>query len=360
MDNVIEQLLVTAGVDTHKDTHTVAALDGRGQLLGVSEFAATAKGYRKIQQWLEDFGQIDCIGIEGTGSYGAGLARYLTAAAIRVVEVSCPNRQLRRRRGKSDPVDAESAAHATLSGQALGTPKSQDGPVEAMRLVRVERRSAIKARTQAANQLHGILASAPESLRQRFRCRTVKAIVKTAAAFRITAPNESLDSTVRYVLKGLSRRWLQLNEEVGRLDKLLTEMVETVAPQLTAQVGIGTEVASALLVAVGDNPERLKNEASFAAMCGVSPVDASSGRQRRHRLNRGGNRDANRALWVIAFVRLRCDNRTKAYAEKRTQEGLSRLEITRCLKRYIARDLFKILRPMAGAQMKRGTLLKAA
>jgi transposase len=360
MANSVKQLLVTAGADTHRDTHTVAVLNSTGYLLGVEDFPATAQGYKQTQEWIEEFGKIDCIGIEGTGSYGAGLARYLTTDAVRVVEVSCPNRQLRRRRGKSDPVDAEAAARTALSGQALGTPKSQDGPIEGMRLVRVERRSAIKARTQAANQLHGTLASAPESLRQRFRCRTVKAIVKTAAAFRITDPNESLDSIVRYVLKGLARRWLQLDEEVGRLDKLLTAMVDAVAPQLTAQVGIGAEVASALLVAVGDNPERLRNEASFAAMCGVSPVDASSGRQRRHRLNRGGNRDANRALWVIAFVRLRCDERTKAYADKRTQQGLSRLEITRCLKRYIARDLFKLLRPTADAQLGRSALSKAA
>jgi transposase len=360
MQTVNEEIMITAGADTHKDTHTVAALDGTGRLLGVTEFAATAKGYKRVHRWLEGFGRINCIGIEGTGSYGAGLARALNAAGIRVVEVSCPNRQLRRRRGKSDPVDAESAARAALAGQALGTPKSQDGPIEAMRLVRVERRSAIKARTQAANQLHGTLASAPESLRQRFRGRTVKAVVKTASTFRISDPNDSLDSTMRYVLRGLARRWLLLDEEVGHLDKLLTKMVEAVAPQLTEKVGIGVEVASALLVAVGDNPERLRSEASFAALCGVSPVDASSGRQRRHRLNRGGNRDANRALWVIAFVRMRCDSRTKEYTEKRKQEGLSSLEITRCLKRYIARDLFKILRPLAVSQQKGSDLKKAA
>jgi transposase len=355
-----EEILITAGADTHKDTHTVAALDGTGRLLGVAEFAATAQGYRQVHRWLEEVGRIDCIGIEGTGSYGAGLARALSAAEVRVVEVSCPNRQLRRRRGKSDPVDAESAARTALAGQALGTPKSQDGPIEAMRLVRVERRSAIKARTQAANQLHGTLASAPESLRQRFSGRTVKTVVKTASTFRISDPNDSLDSTMRYVLRGLARRWLLLNEEVGRLDKLLAKMVDAVAPQLTSKVGIGAEVASALLVAVGDNPERLRSEASFAALCGVSPVDASSGRQRRHRLNRGGNRDANRALWVIAFVRMRCDSRTKEYTEKRRQEGLSSLEITRCLKRFIARDLFKVLRPLAVSQQTGSVLQKAA
>ena len=342
-----ERIIVTAGVDTHKDTHTVAALDSSGCLLGVSEFPATTIGYRLMRRWLEKFGEPGCIGVEGTGSYGAGLTRYLRAGGLRIVEVGRPDRQLRRRRGKSDPVDAEAAARAALSGQALGTPKSQDGPVERMRLLRVERRSAIKAPPQAANQLHGTLATAPETLRQRFRGRTVRAIVKGAAAFRVTDPIATLEATVRYVLRGLAQRWLALNGEVERLDKLLTQMVHDVAPELVAQTGIGTEVASALLVAVGDNPERLENEASFAALCGVSPVDASSGLQRRHRLNRGGNRDANRALWVIAFVRMRCDTRTKEYAAKRTQEGLSRLEILRCLKRYIARDLFKILRPLA-------------
>lgn len=340
-----EKTVVTAGVDTHKDTHAVAALDNNGRLLGVSEFSATAVGHRQLQRWLEEFGQVACIGVEGTGSYGAGLTRHLRAEGLQVLEVSCPNRQLRRRRGKSDPIDAEAAARAALSGQALGTPKSQDGPVEGMRLVRVERRSAIKARTQAANQLHGTISTAPEPLRQRLHGKTVRAIVKLAASFRVAEPSASLDATVRYVLRGLARRWLALNEEIKRLDKLLTRMVRSVAPELVAQVGVGTEVASALLVAVGDNPERLKNEASFAALCGVSPVDASSGRQRRHRLNRGGNRDANRALWVIAFVRMRCDARTKQYTARRTEEGLSQLEITRCLKRYIARDIFKMLRP---------------
>jgi transposase len=340
-----EKSMVTAGVDTHKDTHAVAALDNNGCLLGVSEFPATALGHRQLKRWLEGFGRVACIGVEGTGSYGAGLTRYLRAEGLQVLEVSCPNRQLRRRRGKSDSVDAEAAGRAALSGQALGTPKSQDGPVEGMRFVRVERRSAIKARTQAANQLHGTISTAPEPLRQRLRGQTVRAIVKVATSFRVAEPSASVDATVRYVLRGLARRWLALNEEVKRLDKLLTRMVHSVAPELVAQVGVGTEVASALLVAAGDNPERLENEASFAALCGVSPVDASSGRQCRHRLNRGGNRDANRALWVIAFVRMRCDARTKQYAARRTEEGLSKLEITRCLKRYIARDIFKMLRP---------------
>lgn len=335
---------ITAGVDTHKDTHTAAALNGTGQLLGISEFETTLAGYEAMTAWLESFGQVVAVGIEGTGSYGAGLTNHMRASGLNVLEVCRPNRQFRRRRGKSDPVDAEAAARAVLSGQALGIPKSQNGLVEGMRLLRIERKSAIKARTQAANQIHATVVAAPEALRQRLRGLTLKATIKLSAAFRVALDTTaSLTDTVRYVLRGLARRWKNLNDEVKALDRLLEAMVRTVAPELLDKTGIGAEVACTLLVAAGDNPERLKNEAAFAALCGVSPVDASSGRQHRHRLNRGGNRDANRALWVIAFVRMRCDPRTKEYVAKRTANGLSRMEILRCLKRYIAREVFKVL-----------------
>jgi len=284
------------------------------------------------------------VGIEGTGSYGAALTAHMRTSGLKVLEVCRPNRQLRRRRGKSDPVDAEAAARAVLSGQELGIPKSQDGPVEGMRLLRIARKSAIKARTQAANQIHAAIVAAPAALRQRLRGLTLKATIKLATAFRVSIDTTaSLTDTVRYVLRGLARRWKSLNDEVKAVDKLLESMVRTVAPELLDKIGVGTDVACTLLVAAGDNPERLKNEAAFAALCGVSPVDASSGRQQRHRLNRGGNRDANRALWVIAFVRMRCDPRTKEYVAKRTENGLSRMEILRCLKRYIAREIFKVL-----------------
>ncbi len=337
-------MMVTAGVDTHKDTHTAAALDCNGLLLGVAEFPATAVGDRRLFRWLGAFGPLDCIGVEGTGSYGGGLNRFFQTMAVRVVEVNRPNHQRRRRLGKSDSVNAEAAARADLSCQAFGTPKSQDGQVESIRLLRSERRSAIKARTQAANQIHAEISTAPEILRQRFRGMTLLAIVKSAAALRVAVDQDAtLCQTVRYVLRGLSRRWRYLDEEIGRIDKIIAPLVQALAPDLLDQTGVGVEVAGARLVAVGDNPDRLKNEASFAALCGASPVDASSGRQHRHRLNRGGNRDANRALWVIAFCRMRCDARTKEYAQKRTQEGLSRIEILRCLKRYIAREVYKIL-----------------
>lgn len=345
MSTTGQQRIIIGGVDTHKDTHTAAVIEATGQLLAVENFPATSDGYAQLLAWLQSFGKMGYIGVEGTGSYGVGLTRYLRDAGEKVFEVSRPNRQLRRRRGKSDPVDAEAAARAVLSGQALGIPKSQDGPVEAIRLLRLQRRSAIKARTQTANQLHGVLATAPESCRRRLCGLTFKALVTTSLKFQVKDFEASIENSVRYVLRGLARRWRELDKEVSQIDQVLDQLVRRTAPRLIARPGVGIEVAGALLVAAGDNPERLQREASFAALCGASPVDASSGRQHRHRLNRGGNRDANRALWVIAFVRMRCDPRTRLYVERRTQEGLSKLEILRCLKRYIAREIYNLLRP---------------
>src|SRR5690606_21525661 len=283
--------------------------------------------------------------VEGTGSYGAGLTRYLSVQGVSVVEVNRPNRQSRRRNGKSDPADAEAAARATLAGQAIGLPKSQDGMVEAIRVLRLERKSAIQARTQAANQLHAIVSTAPEPLRTELRELSLAALIERVRKGRARSPKDATLATKR-VLRGLAERWLALDREVAGLDKELEALVKLTAPNLLDLRGVGVEVAGTLLVAAGDNPSRLSDEASFAAMCGVSPVDASSGRQHRHRLNRGGNRDANRALWVIALVRLRSEPRTRTYVERRTSQGLSKREILRCLKRYIAREIFKILRSL--------------
>lgn len=339
--------VIIGGVDTHKDTHTVAALDTTGRQLGNQTFPATADGYAALVAWLRAFGVLHRVGIEGTGSYGAGLTRYLRAQSIDIIEVNRPNRQTRRRHGKSDPVDAEAAARATLSGDALGLPKSQDGSVEVMRILRLQRRSAVRARTQAGNQLHAVITTAPEPLRSVVRDLSLTALIAHVLKLRPGKPIDLVSGT-QVVLRGLARRWLHLDQEVDRLDEQLEALVKTTAPELVALRGVGVEVASTLLVAAGDNPQRLDHEASFAALCGVSPVDASSGRQHRHRLNRGGNRDANRALWVIALVRMRCDARTQEYVEKRTTEGLAKPEILRCLKRYIAREVFKILRVARG------------
>lgn len=343
MNGTEETLIrVFGGVDTHKDTHTAAALDATGKLLGSETFPATQPGYVSLLQWLQRHGQLECVGIEGTGSYGSGLVAFLRGREVACTEVNRPNRQTRRRRGKSDTADAEAAARATLAGEATCIPKAQDGPVEAMRILRLQRSSAIRSRTQAANQMHAVVLTAPEPLRGALRTLAMPDLVARVSKRPKVCPIDALSATQR-ALRGLGRRWLQLNKEVAELDDELRTLVKQTAPELIAVQGVGVEVASALLVAVGDNPERMNNEAAFAALCGACPVDASSGRQHRHRLNRGGNRDANRALWVIAFVRLTCDPRTKAYVHRRTAQGLSKREILRCLKRFIAREVFKIL-----------------
>lgn len=344
MERVCASTSIVAGVDTHKDTHTAAALDAAGRLLGIQAFPASPAGYAELLGWLRGFGEVDRVGIEGTSSYGSGLTRYLAQERLVAVEVSRPNRQTRRRNGKSDPADAEAAARAVLAHDELGQPKSQDGPVEIVRLLRLQRRSAIQARTQAANQLHAVLSTAPEPLRSSLRQLSLKRLISSASKFRQSL-SVNLVAATRLVLRGLAQRWVALDAEVSALDKHLEQHIRAIAPELLRLRGVGTDVAGTLLVAAGDNPTRIKKEASFAALCGVSPVDASSGRQHRHRLNRGGNRDANRALWVVALVRLRCDPKTRQYVARRTSEGMSKPEILRCLKRYIARQLFRIITP---------------
>ncbi len=350
----LEDSEIVGGVDTHKQAHVAAAVDGVGRLLGTSEFPATSMGYRDLLRWLCGHGVVSLIGVEGTGSYGAGLARYLAREGVSVVEVIRPNRQLRRRRGKSDPVDAEAAARAALAKEADVTPKSADGPMESMRMIRLARTSAVKARTQAANQIDALVTCAPQSLRSQLKGLSLRRLAERAPRWR---PGDIQDprSACRATIKGLARRWSLLGAEIAGYNEQLLRLTRRVCPELLARPGVGFEVASSLLVAAGDNPERLHSEASFAALCGVSPLDASSGQQRRHRLNRGGNRDANRALWVVAMTRLRVDARTKEYSARRTQEGRTRPEILRCLKRYIARELYSILLRTTDAKALDGT-----
>lgn len=350
---------ITGGVDTHKDTHTASALDATGKAIGDATFPASAAGYAELLAWFRSFGEVDRVGVEGTGSYGSGLAHHLREQGVHVVEVNRTNRQARRRHGKSDPADAVAAARATLAREAEGIPKSQDGAVEVIRILRLERRSAIHARTQAANQLHAIVSTAPEPLRAALRDLTLAQLIRRSHKLRRVQPTDAVSAT-RSVLLGLARRWQQLDREVDVLDKQLERLAKLIAPDLLALRGVGVDVACTLLVAAGDNPERLAHESSFAALCGVSPIDASSGRHHRHRLNRGGNRDANRALWVVALVRLRCDPRTRLYVARRTIEGLSKPEILRCLKRYIAREVFKILNAPKPASACRPSVKKAA
>jgi len=338
---------ITGGVDTHADVHVAAVVDDLGRSLATGSFPTTTAGYRALLDWMHQHGEVQQIGIEGTGSYGAGLARFLTGTGVAVVEVNRPDRATRRRSGKSDPVDAQAAARTALAGEQSASPKSHNGPVEAIRQLRICRRSAIKARTQAANQIHAVVLTAPDELRARFRDRPIAKIVPDATRLR---PGPDLTDPVaaaKHALATLARRWNHLNDEINALDRDLHTLVHATAPGLCALLGVGTDTAGALLIAAGDNPDRLHSEASFAALCGVSPIEASSGKITRHRLNRGGNRDANNALWRIALVRMSCDPTTRAYVERRTTQGRSKREIIRCLKRYIAREVYPHLTPSA-------------
>jgi transposase len=342
--------VVTGGVDTHKDTHVAVVLDDVGRILDTRMVPATISGYRQLLCWLRSFGALARVGVEGTGSWGAGLGRFLEAEGVEVLEVNRPNRQRRRLRGKSDPADAEAAARAVLAGEATAIPKSGTGPVESIRLLRIARRTAMKARTQAANQIHSVVDTSPEQLRVELLGLSENMRIAKTARLRpgdVATPLGAAKKTLMI----LARRFLALSEEIAELDRDLKTLVVSTAPALMAVKGVGVDVAGALLVAAGDNPERLRTEASFAALCGSSPIDASSGRQRRHRLNQGGNRIANSALYRVVLCRLAHDDQTKAYMTRRLAEGKTKREVIRCLKRYVARELYKLLTKSIPAEL---------
>jgi len=286
--------------------------------------------------WASDFGPIIQAGVEGTGSSGYRLAQFLTGSGVQVVEVNWPNRVRRRRRGKSDPVDAEAAARAVLAGDATATPKNRSGPAGQLRALLVAR-SAIKARTQTEQQLRSLILELDDDQRARVDRRRIVDLTTACAALAGT------DGT-RLALRALARRWQHLDQEIRDNDQDVATIIRRVVPALLARPGIGPVCAAQLLVTAGDNPDRLHSQAAFAALCGVSPVEHSSGKTQRHRLNRGGDRAANSALWVIANNRLMHDPQTRAYAARRTATGASRKEILRLLKRYIARQVFAEIR----------------
>ena len=340
---VEDKRAIIGGVDTHADVHVAAALDPIGGLLGVKEFPATAAGYASLLGWLAAFGTVALVGIEGTGSYGAGLARHMAAASVRVVEVDRADRQDRRRQGKSDPLDAVSAARAAQSGRAAGAPKGRDGAVEAIRALMVAKRSARNERTQAINQARSLIVTGPDDLRARFTRHTVTALVAELAALR-PRPGDVPGYATRIALRELGRRAQFPGAQLDRLDELIIPLAAARAPSLLALHGIGPDTAALLLIAAGDHPGRLRSEAAWAHLCAVAPIPASSGKVRRHRLNPGGNREANHALWRIVITRMSSHAPTRAYVDRRTKEGLSKKEIIRCLKRYVAREVYPNLR----------------
>ena len=335
---------VVGGVDTHADVHVAAAIDTNGGVLGIESFSVDAAGYRSLLSWLSGFGPVVKVGVEGTGSYGVGLARFLHANGVEVVEVDRPNRQKRRRLGKSDPIDAEAAARAALSGEATTTPKLRDGTVEQVRVLMVARRSARMQRNQTLNQLRQIVITGPDEVRVRFKDRYKTGLVSEAAAMRPRKGSDPIVFTTNTVIRGLARRIRDLDDEMASIDDALGDLVRQTAPSLLDCYGVGAVTAATLLVTAGDNPDRLHTERSWAHLCGVSPVPAGSGKTSgRVRLNHGGDRNANAALYQIVLTRMSSDDETRNYVRRRRAEGLSTREIMRCLKRYVARQTFKHL-----------------
>ncbi|MCO7218364.1 IS110 family transposase [Klenkia sp. PcliD-1-E] len=339
--------VVTVGVDPHSDTHHAAVFDEVGRPIADAGFPTTPEGYRHLREWAAEHGEVAAFGVEGTGAYGAGLARDLRAAGQVVIEVDRPDRKTRRQHGKSDPIDAYAAAAAVLSGAAVGIPKTRDGQVEAIRTLRVARRSAIKGRTQAINQLKAVVLTGPAQLRLALAGQSTRELLGTCRRMRTTQPpsqaSDPVAAATRSTLRRLARRITALTEEIADIDTELQPLVQATAPQLMDVYGVGTEVGAQLLITAGDDPDRLRSEAAFAQLCGTAPLPASNGRTTRHRLNRGGDRHANYALHVIALVRLSAHQPTRDYAARRRAQGLSNLKIIRCLKRYIAREIHHVL-----------------
>jgi transposase len=338
----------------------VVVLDELGRKLDTATFPTTARGYRDLTRWVCGFGEVLALGVEGTASWGAGLCRHLRERGLNVIEVNQPDRHQRRRRGKSDRLDAEMAARAVLAGDATALPKAGDGPVEALRQLRLARSGAMKARTAAANQLHSVCDTAPDQIRSQLRGLTTRGKVALALRYR---PGDPLTPTggAKRALVAVARRWTTLDAEIGELDRAIKIILDTIAVPLLARHGVGYETAGALLCTAGDNPERLATEASFASLCGTAPVPISTGNSNRRRLNRAGDRRGNSALWTIVMVRLRSRHEpTVAYLQRRISEGHSKRDAIRCLKRFVAREIYLDIQSITAAQTTRSSLEIAA
>ncbi len=332
---------VIVGVDTHKHVHVAVAIDTRGIRLGAQSFVADSGGYRSLLMWADTHGRIEAFGIEGTGSYGAGLVRAVRRAGHRVAEVNRGDRRLRRAAGKSDTIDAEAAARSVLAGQSTATPKTADGAVEMMRQLKIARDTAVKARTTAMITLKQIVVNAPPGLREVLQGLPDHGLLTRCAGLR-PGPLDTPTASGKHTLRALARRWIALAEEIATHDQYLDRLTTETSPTLREGFGVGAGTAAQLLILFGDNPDRIRSEAAFAKLCGACPIPASSGRTTgRHRLNRGGHRQANAALYRAVIVRMRFHQPTVAYVARRTTDGRTKREIIRCLKRFLAREIYQ-------------------
>ncbi len=345
MQQVAAHRRVVVGVDTHKYVHVAVAIDDLGAVLEARSFAADSGGYVQLLDWAAGLGGKLTFAIEGTGSYGAGLTSAVRRRDIGVVEVMRTDRRDRRLRGKSDTLDAENAARAVLAGHANAVPKSADGVVEMIRQVKVAKDVAVKARTAAMISLKQVIVNAPPQLREELQPLSKMALIHRCAALR-PGPITTLTASAKHTLRAVARRWQLLNEEITTHEKVLSELTAEAAPDLAAAFAVGPDTAAEMLIVAGDNPERVRSEPAFAKLCGVAPIPASSGMTTRHRLNRGGHRQANAALYRVVIVRMQHHEPTKAYVARRTAEGKTKSEIIRCLKRLLARELWAAMRPL--------------
>lgn len=336
---------VVIGVDTHKYVHVAVALDELGVVLGDIAVPVERSGYERLLGWAEDLGKVVVFGIEGTGSYGAAFTGAVRRRGHDVVEVSRPDRRERRLRGKNDLLDAENAARAVLSGRAHAVPKTADGTVEMIRQIKVAKDTAVKARTTAMICLKALLVTAPPLLREQLEPLTKMVLIARCAGLRPGPVDDPLAAT-KHSLRAMARRWQVLHAEIGEHEMLLAGLTRAMAPQLVDAFGIGPDTAAEVLIVAGDNPDRVRNEASWAKLCGVAPMPASSGTTTRHRLNRGGHRQANAALYRVVIVRMQHHEPTRAYVARRTLEGRTKSEIIRCLKRFVAREIWTHMRPL--------------
>lgn len=339
-------LTVYVGIDTHKDTHHAAIIDALGRPVADREFPSTDAGHRALLAWIAGTGVAEKVGVEGTGSYGTTLTTALRGAGLEVVDVDRVDRKTRRFRGKSDSIDAHSAAQSVLAGRVSTIPKTHDGDVEAIRFLHNARHFSVKARAEAITMLKAAIVNAPEHIRAPLRGLTDRVLFDTCARMRpgLVVVGD-LTAAVKTALRTLAHSILELGAQSKALEKQITALVAAVSTPLLDAFGVGFETAAQLLITFGDNRDRIRNEGAFAALCGVCPIPASSGKTSRHRLNRGGNRQANRALHVIVMARLKHDERTRRYRERRLAEGKSKRDIIRCLKRAVAREIYLLLKP---------------
>ena len=335
---------IAIGVDTHKYVHVAVALDELGGRLAELTVSADRSGYARLEHWALGLGTVLAFGIEGTASYGAGVTGYLRRQGHRVIEVNRPDRRERRLHGKSDPLDAENAARAVLAGRATATPKAADGQIEMLRQIKIAKDTAVKARTAAMVTLKTLVITAPPELREQLEGLSRMALIERCAALR-PGPVTTPLAAAKHALRELARRWQTLQTEIHEHEQLMAALTEAVAPSLVDAFGIGPDTAAEMLIVAGDNRERIRSEPAWAKLCGVCPVPASSGRTSRYRLNRGGHRQANAALYRTVIVRMRFHQPTIDYVARRTAEGKTKAEIIRCLKRYLAREVWARLHP---------------